>query len=140
MYVCMYVCICIFTYIYIHMFIIICIYMLYIYYIIYICLYFILFYFHFYLYYSIYIFLVLIDNNLLHCFLSTKVECVCFFICFILLFRVLPPGLAMLYRWHRTIFCRLLNICNYSGFFVHQSLYIFIFCFKFFCYFISILH
>ena len=107
---------------------------------IYVYILFILFYFHFYLYYSIYIFLVLIDNNLLHCFLSTKVQCVCFFICFILLFRVLPPGLAMLYRWHRTIFCRLLNICNYSGFFVHQSLYIFIFCFKFFCYFISILH
>ena len=79
-YICMYVCICIFTYIYIHMFIIICIYMLYIYYIIYIYVYilFILFYFHFYLYYSIYIFLVLIANNLLHCFLSAKMQCVFF--------------------------------------------------------------
>ena len=138
MYVYLYIYIHVYTYIYK------CIYMLYIYILCFIYIYvyilFILFYFHFYLYYSIYIFLVLIDNNLLHCCLSTKAQCVCFFICFILLFRVLPPGLAMLYRWHRTIFCRLLNICNYSGFFVHQSLYIFIFCFKFFCYFISILH
>ena len=47
----------------------------------------------------------------------------------ILWFRMLPPGLAIQCRQYPSIPCRLTNICNYSGFFAHQSLYVYIYIF-----------
>ena len=76
-FICLSVCKCIYMYVHIHIYLyrcmcgFICVYM----YIIYIL--FLYFYFHFY-FILFYLFLILIANNLLHCFLSTKIQCVFF--------------------------------------------------------------
>ena len=101
---------------------------------------FLYFYFHFY-FILFYLFLILIANNLLHCFLSTKIQCVFFIHKYSLIQDAtswfgytmqavsqysLQINKYLLLQW---LFCPPITLC------IH--LY---FCFKFFCYFNPVLH
>ena len=99
----------------------ICVYM----YIIYIL--FLYFYFHFY-FILFYLFLILIANNLLHCFLSTKIQCVFF----IHKYSLIQDATSWFGYTMQAVSQYSLQINKYlqlQWLFAHQSLYVYIYIF-----------
>ena len=144
----MYVYLCVYVYIYVCVYVCMCVVCIYIYIYVRVCMcgficmnivyVYILFTYSFLLLfllysYSIYMFLVLIANNLLHCFLSTKIQCV-FFIHKYSLIQDASSRFGYAIQVVSQHFAITMGFLS-TSYFIH--LY---FCFEFFCYFIAILH